>query len=303
MVKKTEVTAATAEAPQTVVIEHEPSGAVAKQRMTPPAILPQAQYPATVEGLLSQAIDKGATIETIERLLAVRDKLLAEQAKKAYYADLAKFQGECPVIKKNKTVKNKDKTNRYAYATAEQIENQTAKIRMRHGFSHTFRIKYENEIMSVTCVIQHIGGHTEESLFPVPIDTESYMNNQQRVASARTFACRYAMLSGYGIVTGDSDDDANIFNQDETRRTGGPGQGAPMGKPQRNLSDDEVNNVHEKTLLYLEAKDNVKMKELWGKYGPEDKAHLWRMFNSSQRAAIGKLVEANGRTVSAGDVP
>ena len=56
----------------------------------------------TPEKLISQAIEKGTPIETIERLLNMRRELKAEWAKEQYDLAMAKLQSECPVIKKKK---------------------------------------------------------------------------------------------------------------------------------------------------------------------------------------------------------
>ena len=233
---------------------------------------------SSIEALIGKAIEHNVSVETLERLLMMREKFKAEQAREMYFTSLAAFQGECPIIKKNKPVKNKDgRTTRYSYATAEQIEKYTAALRAKHGFSHTLISDYQAGIMNVTCVIQHNGGHTERSPFGVPIDTEAYMNEPQKVASARTFAARYAMLNGYGIVTGDVDDD-----------------GLALGEPTAPImvvAEDVCNDVHDKTLAYLESKDANGMRELWKLYDADQQNALWKMFNSAQRSRIKELIK------------
>lgn len=234
---------------------------------------------SSIESLISKAIEHNVSVETLERLLSMREKLKAEQAREMYFTSLAAFQGECPVIKKNKAVKNKDgRSTRYSYATAEQIEKQTAGLRARHGFSHTLISDYKEGVMNVTCVIQHIGGHTERSPFGVPIDTEAYMNEPQKVASARTFAARYAILNGYGIVTGDVDDD-------------GLALGEPVAPTPPAVSEEVCNDVHDKTLLFLESSDADGMKGLWKQYDADQQNYLWKMFNSAQRSRIKQLIK------------
>jgi hypothetical protein len=50
-------------------------------------------------------------------------------------------------------------------------------------------------------------GHSQESDFTVPIDEKAFMNAPQKVASALTFAKRYAFCNAFGILTGDEDND------------------------------------------------------------------------------------------------
>ena len=54
------------------------------------------------EDLLSQAVAKGAGIDTLERLMALRKEILAEQSEKAFNEAMSLFQEECPVIEKTK---------------------------------------------------------------------------------------------------------------------------------------------------------------------------------------------------------
>ena len=56
---------------------------------------------------ISQAIEKGLPVETMEKLFALREKVKAEQAREAYVEALASFQSEVPAIKKTKKVLNK----------------------------------------------------------------------------------------------------------------------------------------------------------------------------------------------------
>ena len=50
------------------------------------------------EYLISQAIEKGASVETMEKLLAMRTQLKQEWAKEQYYIAMAKLQAEMPII-------------------------------------------------------------------------------------------------------------------------------------------------------------------------------------------------------------
>jgi hypothetical protein len=157
------------------------------------------------EGLISQGIKSGLTADTMERLLAMRRELKAENAKEAFDEDMAGFQSECPIITKAKGVLNKDKTSiRYKYAPLEEIIAQTNELRKKYGFSHSFDTKVSADgSIEVICTVKHKLGHSETSSFSAPIDTESYMNKPQKSASAMTYAKRYAFVNAYGITLGD----------------------------------------------------------------------------------------------------
>jgi len=56
------------------------------------------------------------------------------------------------------------------------------------------------------------------------------------------------------------------------------------------LSDEIKKEVHDKTLLYLNVSDAVKMRALWKPFGADEHRVLWSMFDSKQRTAITKLM-------------
>lgn len=166
----------------------------------------------SVDSFIGTAIEKGASIETLERLLTMRDKLKAEKAKEAFDADMAIFQGQCPVIKKSKKVMNKPEKGggvRYAYAPLDVIVTQTKKFISQNGFSYTITAGIVENKVTANVKVTHKMGHSQSSDFTVPTDSESFMNAPQKVAAALTFAKRYAFCNAFGILTGDEDNDAN----------------------------------------------------------------------------------------------
>jgi len=177
------------------------------KKKEPPAILKNP----TPEMLISQAIDQQVPIEHMERLMAMRRELKAEQAKEAYFQALSKFQAECPVILKEKPVKNKKEKGggvRYRFAPLDVITSQVAPFLEENGFSYTFKSKQTDTAYTSICISQHKFGHSEITEFTVPIDKEAYMNDPQKVGSASSFANRYSFRNAYGIQTGDEDNDA-----------------------------------------------------------------------------------------------
>jgi hypothetical protein len=158
--------------------------------------------------LITRAIAKG-DISTVEKLLQMQRELKAEAAKEAYFQALAAFQAECPIIRKKRKVfeKNSATDVRYRFAPIEDIAEIAGPLLTKRGFSWT--IKAQQEPASLKAIVEsHNFGHTEITEFAVPIMPDAYMTAPQKVASALTFACRYAFRSAFGIITGSDDDDA-----------------------------------------------------------------------------------------------
>lgn len=174
----------------------------------------------SAEGLIAQAIEKGLGVETMERLFSLREKVKAEQAKEAFVQAMAGFQSECPVIEKTKKVMNKDgATVRYKYAPIDSIVEQIKKPLANHGLAYTWTVKNEVGKITAICKVTHKLGHSEESSFEIPIDSEGYMTAPQKVASALTFAKRYSLCNSLGISTGDEDTDATDVNKEKDAKS------------------------------------------------------------------------------------
>lgn len=174
------------------------------------------QQDNSVELLISEAVRSGASIEVLERVFTLREKVKTEQAKEQYVGAMAKFQSEVPVIKKTKKVMNKDgRTVRYTFAPIESIVEQIKKPLVNNGFSYRWETAQEAGLVKATCIITHLLGHSEQSTFEVGIDTEGFMTAPQKSASALTFAKRYSLCNALGISTGDEDTDATDVGKEK----------------------------------------------------------------------------------------
>lgn len=160
------------------------------------------------ETLIMKAVESNVSVETLERLLAMRQSLKEEQAREAYFSALAAFQAECPTIKKTREVKDKNGRVRYSFAPLDDIVRQVGPLLKKHGFSYTIKTENTPEGIAATCEAHHEAGHTESSSFAVPIEKDAFMNDAQKAGSAQTYAKRYAFSNVFGLMTSDMDDDA-----------------------------------------------------------------------------------------------
>ena len=176
------------------------------------AIVPQEDMSAEI--LISRAIDKGVDVGTMERLLAMRTQIKAEQAKEAFNRSMAAFQAECPMIEKTKPVHTRDGRLAYKYAPIESIVAQVNPYLKRHGFSYSTTMELKDKGVRVVCKVTHELGHSEESPMEVPFGTKTQvMSDSQVTAAASTFAKRYAFCNAFGILTGDEDVDGKSFDK------------------------------------------------------------------------------------------
>lgn len=161
------------------------------------------------QALLMHAIDQNLPIESMERLLAMRDKMEAEWAREQFFTALSGFQRECPVIEKGHDVLNKDKkTVRYRYAALEDLAMGAGPTLEKWGLSWTCKPIQHDGNVGAELHLHHKDGHEEVTTFEVPIDPDAYMTDPQKAAAALTFATRYAFKFATGIQTRGEDNDA-----------------------------------------------------------------------------------------------
>lgn len=177
----------------------------------PVAIVPTDN---SAENLISQAIQKGVDVGTMERLLAMRATIKAEVAREEFNKAMAAFQGAQSSIFKDKTVNDKYGKKRYSYAPLDSIVRQVKDNLYENGLSYTTDAIVEDGWVTAVCKVTHTLGHSEVSNFKVPIDKDGYMSAPQKFAAALTFAKRYAFCNAFGILTGDEDTDANFDKED-----------------------------------------------------------------------------------------
>lgn len=163
----------------------------------------------SAEMLISRAIDKNVSVETMEKLLAMRRELKEERAKELYDRAMAKFQAECPTITKTKEVKTNTGEVAYRYAPIESIVSQIKDALRNNGFSYSTNMKLTESGVAVSVKVTHEAGHSEVNEMSVPLGNKTQIMSQtQVVAAAQTFAKRYAFCNAFGILTGDEDTDA-----------------------------------------------------------------------------------------------
>jgi len=163
--------------------------------------------PATV---LDLAIEKGASLEQLEKFMELKIKWEEREAKKAYHEAMAAFKLNPPDIEKDKTVSYNVQgkgTTTYKHAT---LANVTSKINAglsKHGLSAAWETKQTNGTISVICKITHILGHSEETTLTASPDLSGSKNAIQAIGSSISYLQRYTLLALAGLATHDMDDD------------------------------------------------------------------------------------------------
>lgn len=164
--------------------------------------------------LISQAIDKGLTVEALEKLVALQERWEANQARKKFFSALADFQNKCPELRKNKAVDYGNGKASYHYAPLSDIDRQIKKFMDECGLSKRWEIQDDGDKIKVTCLITHNDGHTERTTMSGNPDTTGSKNPIQARGSAIEYMKRYTLIGALGITTADNDIDGRIPDQD-----------------------------------------------------------------------------------------
>lgn len=155
------------------------------------------------------AMEPSADIDKMERLMAMHERLQANQAKQQYDDALSRMQEELPVIGERGGIKDKNGRIQSTYALWEDINEMIKPVLARHGFALTFRTPRNERGIEVEGVLSHRAGHREMTSLVLPIDISGNKNGVQAVASSVSYGKRYTAGLLLNITTTGEDDDGN----------------------------------------------------------------------------------------------
>jgi hypothetical protein len=181
---------------------------------------------ATTQNILQVAIQQGASVEALERIMAMQERHEANEARKAFHEAMAEFKKSPPRIGKDKAV-SYGQTN-YRHATLSNVTDNISAALSQHGLSAGWHTEQDGQKITVTCTITHRLGHSESTSLSGEPDASGQKNKIQQVGSTVTYLQRYTILALTGLATHDGDDDGrgseaspqiNEFEASELLRT------------------------------------------------------------------------------------
>jgi hypothetical protein len=170
--------------------------------------LPAVSNPITPAAMLSMALARGDSIETLRELMALQREWLADQARRAFEAAMAAAAGELPPILKSKTVdftSAKGRT-RYRHEGLDDVVEAVRPVLAKHGLNFRFRVVEDNDRLIVTCRVMHEAGHGEECSLSAPRDESGQKNYIQSKGSTITYLQRYTLKAALGLAASADDD-------------------------------------------------------------------------------------------------
>jgi hypothetical protein len=161
---------------------------------------PRAVAAVTPMDMLNRAVESGAGLDMVEKLMSLQERWETGQARKAFDRAIAAAKAKITPIQRNAKGHN-DKR----YADFAAIAKVVDPILSEHGLSYRFRTAQSDRI-SVTCILSHEDGHSEETTLTGPPDASGSKNAIQAIGSTLTYLQRYSLVQMLGLAAAADDD-------------------------------------------------------------------------------------------------
>ncbi len=166
-----------------------------------PRVVQFAPVDPWVSTIAQIATDPNASMEKLERMLAMKERLDNERKEQAFAAAFAAAAAEFPHIPLNGTG---DKNKRYALL--KDILGLTRPVLSKHGLALNFNVETGDKVR-VTARLSHREGHIQTTSIVLPTDTTGSKNAVQAVGSSQTYGQRYTAQAILGLSLGEDTDD------------------------------------------------------------------------------------------------
>jgi hypothetical protein len=171
-------------------------------------------------GSLMSIIERAASaadfdVDKLQKLLEVKERWDANEARKAFSEAFAAFKSEAVTIVKNTEVKDGPLKGK-KHANLFDVVVAVTPALSAHGLAMSWNItRDEKDWIEVTCSLRHVGGHSESVSMGSGPDTGPGRNAIQARASAKSYLERYTATAILGLAAKDADDDGRGGGQAE----------------------------------------------------------------------------------------
>jgi len=219
----------------------------------PTEMIVQDQPANLLDVIARAARDPSVDLDKMERLIALQERVQDREAVIAFNSALASLQPLLPVIRERGGIKGRDEKVQSTYALWEDVNEAIRPLLGKYGFALRFRVERTSDQISVTGILSHQAGHSEETTLSLPTDTSGSKNAVQAVGSSTSYGKRYTAFALLNITSTGEDDDGRKAGEDH------PISVAQYDELQKLISDTQTDGG--KFLDYLVAKKAI---------GPED---------------------------------
>ena len=162
--------------------------------------------------VLDRAVNQNASVEVLAKLMDLQERYEKNMARRAFDNAIATAKAQFKPVRKNRQVgfaSKKPGASRtdYKHEDLAEIARMVDPILSAHGLSYRVRThSAPNEPITVTCIISHRDGHSEENALTGPRDDSGNKNAIQQIGSAVTYLSRYTLKAALGLAASNDDD-------------------------------------------------------------------------------------------------
>jgi ERF superfamily len=186
----------------------------------PVAHVAPSESSAIISMIERAARDPSVDIVKMERLFEMHERAENRRSAMAYAAALSLVQPLMPVVDRRGRITITDKNDRNKviqstpYALWEDINSAIRPILADHHFALSFRTGTTTEgKITVTAVLSHAEGHSEETTITLMHDSSGSKNSVQAVGSSISYGKRYTAGLLLNITSKGEDDDGKAAGE------------------------------------------------------------------------------------------
>lgn len=247
-----------------------------------PTIEPSPAYSqamtTTPAQMLAIAVNQGADLAKLEKLMELQERWEANEARKAYNAAVAEFKRNPPDIIKDKKNKQYDSM----YATLANLVNNGSAALAPYGLTVDWKIDQQDNKIKVTCILKHALGHSEQvSISGLP-DESGAKNKLQQIKSTITYLKGETFQCVTGITARDcpGDNDGNGSGKPQQNRSSNRAEPSAEDKDrERRAVHDEAYARHSESVEFIKeriaAGDWHAVANEWRAIPQADQMALW----------------------------
>jgi len=165
--------------------------------------------------LVQRALEQNADPVVLDKFMDLHERWEASKAKRAYAAAIADAKAEFGPIVKTKQVdfiNRAGQRTRYKHEELAGVAEAIDTALHKHGLSYRWRTLSDTTGVTVTCIVSHRGGYSEENSLSGAFDISGGKNPIQALGSVVTYLERYTLKAALGLVA-EQDDDAQGAEQ------------------------------------------------------------------------------------------
>lgn len=154
------------------------------------------------------ARDPGVDPDKMIKLYELAEKSRLARARESFNRSMASAKGEIGPIFKNREVdftSQKGRTH-YRHEDLAEVARTVDPVLKLHGLSYRFRAAQAGKRLTVTCIVSHADGYSEETVLEADNDESGNKNAIQSVGSAATYLQRYTLKLALGLAATVDDD-------------------------------------------------------------------------------------------------